>query len=52
MAKCHKCGAETELHSRGIPIDVVWENKTVMMFTIDLRQRGEPIDGGASATSA
>jgi hypothetical protein len=27
-------------------VDVTWESKTVMMFTIDLRERGACIDGG------
>ncbi len=29
-------------------VDVTWEDKTVMMFTIDLRERGARIDGGGS----
>ena len=29
-------------------VDVAWEGKTVMMFTIDLRERGARIDGGGN----
>jgi hypothetical protein len=26
------------------PVDVEWEGKAMMMFTIDLRERAEPVD--------
>ncbi len=26
-------------------VDVEWDGRTLMMFTIDLRERGEPVDG-------
>jgi hypothetical protein len=29
-------------------VDVAWESKTVLMFTIDLRERGARIDGGGN----
>lgn len=29
-------------------VDVTWEDKSVMMFTIDLRERGARIDGGGN----
>jgi hypothetical protein len=29
-------------------VDVMWESKTVMMFTIDLRERGARIHGGGN----
>jgi hypothetical protein len=29
-------------------LDVAWEGKTVMMFTTDIRERGERLDGAGS----
>lgn len=29
-------------------VDVLWEGKTVMMFTTDLRELGERLDGAAA----
>ena len=30
-------------------VDVLWEGKTVMMFALDLRNRGERVDGASAS---
>ena len=30
-------------------VDVLWEGKTIMMFTQDLRNRGERVDGASAS---